>query len=269
MVAVDDAEPSRSLDWALAYAPHTQAEIELVHVLDLSWRSTPQKFATEALLDAEQQLRELAAQCSARTGLTVHVTVLLGRATSALIEHSSGADLLVMGAPGESLIGDFVNGRAARVAGRVTTSTVVVPHGRPQGSGIVVGVDGSEFSVAALAFGAQEADRLGEPLTVIHSWHAPTPWTGRPIEGWPAEPEDEERRILAEAIAGLAQTYPDLTVHSAVEFGRATNVLSAAAEGTRMLVVGSHGRHGFEKAWLGSTSEELVLAMPTVVAVIR
>ncbi len=132
-----------------------------------------------------------------------------------------------------------------------------------------MGIDGSELSVAPLAFAAREADRTGEPLLVVHSWYAPRPWTDGQFEGWPAEPEDEARRVLAEAVAGLAQTYPDLKVLAEVRFGRAGSTLFAAAENATMLVVGSHGRQGFQKAWLGSTSEELILAMPTTVAVIR
>ncbi len=270
MVALGETTSvSPALDWALSYAPSVQAEVELVHVVDLSWRSTPERYAEAALLEAEQTLRGIAAKHSAETGQPIHVTVMLGHATSALVEHAATADLLVMGTPGTESFGEYlVNTRALRVASRVSTSTVVVPHGRATGQGIVVGVDGSEFSANAVAFAAREADRLGERLIAVHSWHAPQPWSD--VESaWPAEPEEEERRVLAEAVAGLAGSYPDLTVDTQVAFGRAANVLNDAAEGARMLVVGSHGRQGFAKAWLGSTSEELILAMPTIVAVIR
>lgn len=271
MVALSGPAPSHpALEWALSYAPSVLAEIELVHVVDLSWRSTPALFAEAALLSAEQELRELAAQCAARTGLVVHATALLGHPTTSLVEHAAGADLLVLGTHGREQFSEYLfSNLALRVASRVPVSTVVVPHTGDGGTGIVVGVDGSEFSEEALAFAAREADRLGEPLVVIHSWHAPEPWTDGPVEGWPTEPEEEERRITAEAVAGLAQTYPDLKVSTQVVFARAANALYNAARGARMLVVGSHGRHGFEKAWMGSTSEELVLAMPTTVAVIR
>lgn len=271
MVGVSGPAPSHpAVEWALSYASSAQADVELVHVVDLSWRSTPAPFAESALLAAERELRDLAGQCAARTGVPVHATVLTGHPTAMLVEHAAAAGMLVLGTRGNEEFGEYLfNTRALRVAGRVNVSTVVVPDSDRQGTGIVVGVDGSEFSVAPLAFAAREADRFGEPLVVVHSWHAPRPWTDSGVEGWPAEPEDEERRILAEAVAGLAQTYPDLKVQSDVVFARAANALYAAAEGARMLVVGSHGRHGFDKAWLGSTSEELILAMPTTVAVIR
>ena len=259
-----------AIEWALSYAPSVHRAVELVHVVDMSWRSIPATFAEAALLAAERELRDLASRCTTRTGVPVHATALVGNPTELLLEHASGAHMLVLGTRSSDDPGRYLfNTRALRLAGRTNVSTVVVPHAPLEGTGIVVGVDGSEFSVAPLAFAAREADRTGEPLFVVHSWHAPRPWSNGRLEGWPAEPEDEERRILAEAIAGLAQTYPDLTVSAEVVFGRAATMLCGASEAARMVVVGSHGRHGFEKTWLGSTSEELILAMPTAVAIIR
>jgi len=259
-----------AIEWALEYAPSVQAEVELVHVVDLNWRTNPAPFAESAVLKAEQELRALATHFSDRTGSTVHATVLVGHEVESLVEHSAGAHLLVIGTHRPKNLGDALfSVIAARVAAKASVSTVVVPHLTTQGRGIVAGVDDSEFSVAPLAFAAREADRRHEPLRVVHSWHAPQPWTDGEIVDWPVAPEEEEQRILAEAVAGIAQTYPDLEVHTEVVFARAVDALYEAAKGARMLVVGSHGRHGFEKAWLGSTSEELVLAAPTTVAVIR
>ncbi|MBG6056504.1 nucleotide-binding universal stress UspA family protein [Salinibacterium sp. CAN_S4] len=271
MVAVSGpAHQHPAIDWALTYAPSVNAAVELVHVVDMSWRATPASFAEEALLAAERELRALAAHYSTLSGSEVRATVLVGHPTRLLVEHAAAAELIVLGARGHNGYGmRQLNTVAVRVAAQVNVSTVVVPHSAPTGTGIVVGVDGSEFSVAPLAFAAREADRTGEPLIVVHSWRAPRPWSDDTVQGWPAEPEDEERRILSEAVAGIAQSYPDLKVHSEVVFGQATSTLYGASESARMLVVGSHGRHGFARAWLGSTSEELLLAMPTTVAVVR
>jgi len=259
-----------AIDWALEYAPSVPAEIELVHVVDLSWRTNPAPFAEAALLAAEEQVRDLAARASDRSGLVVHSSVALGRAADLLVERGEGAHLIVLGTHhAKHPDRPRPNTLAARIAGRSSVSAVVVPHRTAPGRGIVVGVDDSITSAAPLAFAASEADRLGEDLTVVHSWNAPRPWTDRDIPAWPAQEEDEERRMLAECVAGLAGSYPDLQVNSEVVFGRASEVLYDLSQGARMLVVGSHGRHGFEKAWLGSTSEDLVLSAPTTIAVIR
>lgn len=259
-----------AIQWALEYAPSVRAQVELVHVVDLNWRTNPAPFAESAVLTAEQELRSLAAHVSDGVDAPVHATVLVGHRVEALVEHSVGADMLVVGTHRPSNLRDVLfNVTAARIARNAAVSTVVVPHLTAQGRGIVAGVDDSEFSVAPLAFAAREADRLHEPLRVVHSWHAPQPWGDGELVDWPVSPEEEEQRILAEAVAGIAQTYPDLEVHTEVVFARAADALYEAAKGARMLVVGSHGRRGFEKAWLGSTSEELILAAPAAVAVIR
>lgn len=259
------------IDWALEYAAATNASLEFVHVVDVAWRSTPQTYAEEALLQAEQKLRERVERArTMRPQVKVHSTALLGDPSRALPEHA-GKDMLVLGNRSRRRFGDHLfTSRAVRIARRAAGSVAVFPDSaEPSAGGIVAGVDGSEISAAALAFAAREADRLAVPLKAVHAWHVPTPLSDVPIS-WPAAPEEEEERlVLAEAVAGLRVDYPDLDVSSEVLFARAADALYDSSVGARMLVVGSHGYKGFEKVWLGSTSEELLLGMPCPVAVIR
>lgn len=260
-----------AIDWALGYAAASDASVEFVHVVDVAWRSTPQTFAENALLQAEQKLRERVERSRIREPrVKVHSTALVGDPSRVLPEHA-GTDMLVLGSRSLKRSGGYLFAtRAVRIARRAAGSVIVFPDSAdPAGDGIVAGVDGSEISAAALAFAAREADRLGEPLKAVHAWHAPTPWSDEPI-GWPgASEEEEERIILAEAVAGLAVDYPDLAVTSEVMLARPADALYDAGLGARMVVVGSHGYKGFEKVWLGSTSEELLLGMPCPVAIIR
>jgi nucleotide-binding universal stress UspA family protein len=260
-----------AVDWAVGYATASHASLEFVHVVDVAWRATPQAFAEEALLQAEQKLREMVERVRGlHPAVEIHSTALVGDPTRVLAEHA-GSDLLVVGNRSVNHSGlRLFTTRAVHIARRAAGSVVVFPDSaNVEGRGIVTGVDGSEVSAAALAFAAREADRLGEPLKAVHAWYVPLPWSDRPMS-WPAAgEEDEERVVLAEAVAGLRVDYPDLEVTSEVVNARATAALYDAGLGARMLVVGSHGYKGFEKAWLGSTSEELLLAMPCPVAVIR
>lgn len=260
-----------AIAWALQFAADTHASLELVHVIDVPWRSTPAAYAEQALLQAEQKLRERVEHSrNLQTRVNIHSTALVGDPNRALVEHA-GRDMLVLGTHARERFGGLpFSTRAVRIAARAGGSVVVIPDsGDRPGNGIVVGLDGSEVSAAALAFAAREAARLGESLKAVHSWHAPRPWSDEPI-ALPAEPEEEEeQRVLSEAMAGLGEDYPDLDITTEVVFARAANALYDSSLGARMLVVGSHGRKGFEKAWLGSTSEEIILAMPCPVAVIR
>lgn len=259
-----------AIGWAIRHAHHRGLEVELVHIVDITWNTVPPEWAESALLAAEEALRGEAERARLiDPSVAVHPTVLIGSPTHQLAEHAREAELLVVGTHPRRSVGDLVlSSRAARIAAAASCPVAVIPDDADQGTGVVVGVDGSEASQAAVAFAAAEADRAGELLTAIYAWSAPEPW-GVDESEWPASPVDEDRRLLAEAIAGLADQYPDLQVRSEVIGARPLRALYAAGVGARMLVVGSHGKHGFSKALLGSVSEDVVLSMPCPVVVVR
>lgn len=259
-----------AIGWAVRHARHRGLEVELVHVVDITWGTIPPDWAETALLAAEEALRGEAEHARAiDESVPVHPTVLIGSPTHQLAEYAQSADLLVVGTHPRRATGDvLLSSRAARIVSAASCTVAVIPDDTPQGTGVVVGIDGSEESQAAVAFAAAEADRAGEPLMAIYAWGAPEPW-GVEASTWPTSPVEEDRRVLAEAIAGLADQYPDLDVRAEVVGGRALRALYAASVGARLLVVGSHGKHGFSKALLGSVSEDLVLSMPCPVVVVR
>ncbi|MBU1589333.1 MAG: universal stress protein [Actinobacteria bacterium] len=80
-----------AIDWALDYAPTAGAEVELLHVVDLSWRTNPSPFAEAALLAAEEELRDLAALYSQRSGQVVHSSIALGRPVEQIVERGEHA----------------------------------------------------------------------------------------------------------------------------------------------------------------------------------
>jgi nucleotide-binding universal stress UspA family protein len=258
------------LDWAVGYAASTNAVVELVHVVDVG-RSTPRDVVEETLLQAEHKLRQVVEHTRMmHPDAKVHSTALVGAPDRALAEHA-GEDMLVLGSPTHMRHGPrFFAARSTRIARRAEGPVVVYPHAAdPDARGVVVGVDGSEISDAAVAFAAREADRLREPLTAVHSWMAPVLWSDVPID-WPKELDEEQAQTaLGESLAGLRVDFPDLEIMSEMVYARPGDALYKAGAPARMLVVGSHGYKGLEKAWLGSTSEELLHTMPCAVAVIR
>ncbi|WP_166789583.1 universal stress protein [Cryobacterium fucosi] len=262
-----------AMRWALGYAAPRRLEVDLVHVVDETWGEIPAGFRGSARAQAETELaRDVAEAVRREPGLVIHSTVLVGSPTSALAKRAAGAELLVVGSHALGRFRDYVfSTRAAQIAARAPGSVVVVPE-RTQspGRGVVVGVDGSDLSLAAVRFAAEEADRHGEPLTAVYCWSAPTPWTAETaVIDWPMEPDDSDRLVLAEAVAGLAAQYPDLDLDLRLELGLPSETLARVAAGARLLVVGSHGRHGLQRFWLGSVSQVIVLTMPCPVAVIR
>ncbi|HSP76687.1 MAG TPA: universal stress protein [Cryobacterium sp.] len=266
-------EARAAIQWALDYARPRRREIELVHVVDATFGTTPAGFLRTAREQAEVLLaREAEEGRGVAPDLTFHTTVLEGSPTGALTDWAVGADLLVVGSHALGRFRDYVfSTQAAQIAAHAAGSVIVVPERQePGGTGIVVGVDGSEASLAAVRFAAEQADQVGERLTALYCWSAPAPWTeNSAMIDWPMEPDESDRLVLAEAVAGLAERYPDLELDLRLDFGLPVDALVKAGTGARLLVVGSHGRHGFARFWLGSVSHVIVLTMPCPVAVIR
>lgn len=136
---------------------------------------------------------------------------------------------------------------------------------------IVVGIDGSEGSLVALRWAAEEARAHGAVLEVLTTWEV-TPASTIPAFGV-SEPAEE---VLAELGRGLHQTLRDEglggddgpEVRASVHQGHAARILLEAAEHADLVVVGSRGRGGFAGLVLGSVSQHVVSHAPCPVVVV-
>jgi len=271
VVAVSAVEgPHPAIEWAMGFAAHRDVAVELVHVVDTTWGHAPEDYIETALLRAEEHLRDRAAtarQASPGTLITSHVR--FGSPVTELVASAQGADLLIVGAHPEGRYSG-ASARTVRLARLAPCSVVVAPAASvPSGHGVVVGTDGSEASAPAVAFAAELADRYHEDLTAVFAWGQPEPWGLTEPLLVDTEPAEDDRLVIAESVAGLASRYPDLTIHTEISGSRPEVALPAAGIGARMLVVGTHGRHGLSRALLGSVSEAVVSELPCPVAVIR
>ena len=127
---------------------------------------------------------------------------------------------------------------------------------------IVVGVDGTEESAAALRWALEEADLRNAGIEAVHAWsYAPvaTPADAGLVPlAWPDSNEavdatrEAAERVAREQVREIAGD--DSRVAHSVVPGDAADVLIAAAEGAELLVVGNRGRGAFAQALFGSTS---------------
>ena len=118
---------------------------------------------------------------------------------------------------------------------------------------IIVGVDGSRHSVAALRWGAVQAAALSARLEAVNAWEYPASF------GWSAVPSDwdparDMEKVLQDAVRGPSATVAGGGLELSVREGGAARVLLEAARGATMLVVGSRGHGGFAGLLLGSVS---------------
>jgi nucleotide-binding universal stress UspA family protein len=128
---------------------------------------------------------------------------------------------------------------------------------------IVVGVDGSPSSLAALRWALRQARLTGGRVDAIIAWNFPVV----PGAGWvPASVGDDidfrqlAEKTLNDAVDGVvgATGAGDVPVQRLVVAGAAAEVLLSAAKGAALLVVGSRGHGGFADALLGSVSQHCV-----------
>ncbi len=120
---------------------------------------------------------------------------------------------------------------------------------------IVVGVDGSPGSDAALRWAADHAPALGAGLVVVHCWTPPL--AGGEDELNAAEAAALERdfaAVLDDAVARVAVGAPDVAVERVLSRGDPSEVLADLAAGAELLVLGSRGTSGHTGTVLGSVS---------------
>ena len=134
---------------------------------------------------------------------------------------------------------------------------------------IVVGVDGSEPSLKALRWAAQQARLTGATLRVLTTWEVATGTGWVPTFPVDYDPQAVARQALDEAITEALGADPDVAVERIVKEGHAAPVLLAAAKDADLLVVGSHGHGAFAGMLIGSVSEHLVRHAPCAIVVVH
>lgn len=132
---------------------------------------------------------------------------------------------------------------------------------------IVVGVDGSEESKAALRWAIGEARLRNVPLSVVHAWFALPALDADAGSG--VEIDTPADALLEEFVAETVGTPQDvkISVHAVQTDHGAAEALLREADGATLLVVGSRGAGAIRGALLGSVSQKCVqhAACPVVV----
>ncbi|KOU69217.1 universal stress protein [Streptomyces sp. MMG1533] len=132
---------------------------------------------------------------------------------------------------------------------------------------ITAGVDGTEESLAALAWAAREAVRRRLALRVVHAWQY------EPHEVIEAADPDVQAGWAREAVGEAARTvtdrHPDLEVSTDVVTGDSVEALVAAAAEAEMLVLGSRGHGRVMGFLLGSVGQQVIVDAQRPVVLVR
>ncbi|QZN86972.1 universal stress protein [Cellulomonas sp. C5510] len=254
--------------WGADAAAARGAELLLVHALgDVPWDDALAEVARGVLDRAAERAREVSPSVKIRT------EVEADRPARCLVRRSGSARLLVVGTrrltPAQRV---FSGSRSYEIAAAASCSVAVVPAVPVEADNrVVVGVDGSADSVAAVTAGAQEAERHGAVLQVVHAWEEPALLLaqGYVPPDLTARMREDEAAVLARATAGLADRFPDLEVERTLVKAQPATALLAAGSHARLVVVGSRGLHGVSRLLVGSTSHAVILHARRPVLVVR
>jgi nucleotide-binding universal stress UspA family protein len=138
--------------------------------------------------------------------------------------------------------------------------------------GIVVGIDGSEHSLDALRWAAEEARLRGAHLQVVGTFTTPIMSTGYEVAvPDPTDLQAASESMLAAAVDSVRMTgaLDGVDLSSEVLEGHAGERLIALSEDADLIVVGSRGHGGFMGLLLGSVTTYVVNHAHCPVVVVR
>ncbi|MGW0475940.1 universal stress protein [Streptomyces coeruleorubidus] len=135
---------------------------------------------------------------------------------------------------------------------------------------ITAGVDGTQESLAALAWAAREAVRRDRPLRVVHAWRfQPQEALEAGIAGDADSQAEWVHSAVTEAVGTITERHPDLEVTTDVVEGPVVDTLVAAAAGAELLVLGSRGHGPIVGFLLGSVGQQVIAEATWPVVLVR
>jgi nucleotide-binding universal stress UspA family protein len=135
---------------------------------------------------------------------------------------------------------------------------------------IVVGVDGSEISTAALRWAVEEARLRHWDLDVVHAWTMP-PYGDGLVGAWSTMAADDLQDVAGAVLQGsldqVDTTDVQVTEHVACTVPQ--QAILELSKGADLVVVGNRGRGGLQSLLLGSVSHFVMHHVECPVVVVK
>lgn len=284
LVAVDSSEASMLAareaavrPWPVGTAARVITVVEPVFALN-----------GEFAPDVEDALRRSAhhtVQCAAeyleQAGMETSFAVLTGDPKTVIVKEAADwhADFIVIGAHSTHGVLQFLLGGVARAVARQAPCSVEIVRTTPDSKPlkVLIATDGSPCSSAAVRSVADRPWAEGTEFRIVSVVEPSAPLFRPPYFNPERMRElrgdDMKRAQQAVCIAEDILCGAGIESSTAIEVPSATAkelILSEAADwGADIIVVGSHGRRGVSRAWLGSVSEAVALHAQCSVEIIR
>ncbi|WP_344579425.1 universal stress protein [Nonomuraea roseoviolacea] len=280
LVGYDESpESERALRWAVEEARLRHLAVLVCHAWLWPYPFRPvvqevlaqvERMAAAVVDDGVRRARDL------NPDVEIRPLLARGPASAVLLQAAADAELVVLGSRGQGGFDGLEIGSAAvQVPAHSVRPVVVVrPVPQPAGDGrvkVVVGVDGSPASLAALEFAAEEAALRGGAVVPICCWWDPgaLPGPDRLPFTDPQAMRDQAETRFREAISPLARRYPDVPVATEFAAERPQRAINDSARGATLLVVGVRGwGSSTPGTLLGPVTRSALAEAPCPVAVI-
>jgi nucleotide-binding universal stress UspA family protein len=259
----------RALGWATDQAAHERRPLTIVYSArittggDAMWMGQPGidvsgmlddiRVAGHALLDNAARRVERRAP-----GLVVHRVLTSADPRTALVELGERAAQVVVGSRGRGPIASALLGSVSVYVSQHTTCPVVVVRhakGAAPRNGVVVDVDGSDETRAAVEYAYRTASFRGLPLTaLLVVWDPAHLGDDEHVVADGDTGLDADRELLSEATAGMREKFPDVEDRLVLVRGLREHQLARASRSADLLVVGSHHAGIIDRFIFGSVA---------------
>lgn len=268
LVATDFSENSQSAVKSAAMLASTIGEpLRLMHVVDFAgddnaWRvlyETADEIESHATSEATEQLKALYEAAIPEQYRSGYATVIrFGQPAEAIIAESDAnrPSYIVAGTVGESRLQHLFFGRTTNHLVRETKIPVLaVPPSKDVHAftRILVATDFSDCGDAAVIEARKMAQRFNAELHVMHAVDVLRPSLGALM--------GDIRPHVDSMVASQTERLNELEIpHTHVVVGRPDVAISNTVEkiGADLVIMGTHGRRGFARWFLGSTAERVL-----------
>lgn len=156
-------------------------------------------------------------------------------------------DMIVIGRRGRSGLMKVLMGQvAAKVIGHSSCKVLIVPRAaKIEYRNILVATDGSDHSLTAASEAIGIAKRCGSHIIALSSAHS--------------EAELKEAKAHVNKVAEMAQ-HDGITVEAITPLGRSHDIIieTAGGRGVDLIVMGTYGKTGIKKLFMGSSTEKVI-----------
>ena len=286
LVATDFSENSMAaVRWGAFLANQLGSDMTLMNAVDLAsgdsaWRvlvETPEEIERQAVDESRQRLETFLDEAVDERPEKTRFVSVLGSPTEQILSEAESLEdpILVVGTRGASRLKEFLLGNTARRLVRASLFPVILvpPNAevsRPRE--LVVGVDFSEASREAIRRAALMARTYDASVRVVYGYVLPEVAT---FDGSMASVASEQVDLVSEREEALSNMVEEVGASDVVNVVEALQLPPAQAITTvaeranaQFVFVGTHGRRGLSRFFLGNTAERVMRKSPCAIFVV-